>query len=204
MYSNTNYCLLASIVEKVSGKSFSEYLKQEIFSPLQMNDSYVLTDKPKIENVAKAYTHGFAALDQDYLDGVVGDKGICASVADLYKFHLALKQGVLLKKETLAEAYKPRSFEKKGDKNYGYGWRMKKQDAGDYIIYHNGWWRGFNTLFFRRLSDNTVVIILNNKLNKGIYRITPILEILDGMKSEFDSEDERSQVTINYDKNSKA
>ncbi len=203
MYSNTNYCLLASIVEKVTGKSFSEYVKQEIFTPLQMNDSYVITDKPQRDNIAKAYTHGFATLPEDYLDGVIGDKGICASVNDLYKFHVGLEQGLLLKKETLAEAYSPRSFEKKGEKNYGYGWRMKKQTAGDYIIYHNGWWRGFNTLFFRRLSDNTVVIILNNKLNKGIYRITPILEILDGMKSEFDTEDERVNITMNNIKNTK-
>jgi hypothetical protein len=41
-----------------------------------------------------------------------------------------------------------------------------------------------------------VVIILNNKLNKSIYRITPILEILDGSGSEFDSEDERVNVSM--------
>lgn len=194
-YSNTNYCLLASIIEKVSGKSFAIFLKDEIFTPLKMNDSYVITEKPNRDNVARAYTHGFAALPEDYLDGVVGDKGICSSVSDLYKFHLGLEKGLLLKKETLAEAYSPRSFEKKGEKNYGYGWRMKKQPGGEYLIYHNGWWRGFNTLFFRRLSDGTVVIILNNKLNKGIYRITPILEILDGIKTDFDTEDERVNVS---------
>jgi CubicO group peptidase (beta-lactamase class C family) len=196
MYSNTNYCLLASIVEKVSGQSFSEFLRKELFEPLHMTDSYLLTDKAPVDNKALAYTHGFARLGEDYLDGVVGDKGICSSVSDLYKFHQGLENGLILKKETLTEAYKPRSFEKKGEKNYGYGWRMKKQSASDFIIYHNGWWRGFNTLFFRRLKDNTVVIILNNKLNKSIYRITPILEILDGSGSEFDSEDERVNVSM--------
>ncbi len=195
-YSNTNYCLLASIIERVSGKSFSEFLQQEIFNPLKMSDSFVLTDKPLHNNIAQAYTHGFAALSVDYLDGVVGDKGIYSSVADLYKFHIGLDKHILLKKETLDAAYAPRSFEKRGERNYGYGWRMKKQSGGSYLIYHNGWWRGFNTLFFRRLSDGTVVIILNNKLNKGIYRITPILEILDGYKTDFETEDEHGNVTM--------
>jgi hypothetical protein len=46
-------------------------------------------------------------------------------------------------------------------------------------IYHNGWWHGYNSLFFRRPADRTTVIILSNRDNRSIYHIEDILEILD-------------------------
>jgi CubicO group peptidase (beta-lactamase class C family) len=161
-YSNTNYSLLVNIIEKVTGVPYAEFLQENIFMPMHMQDSYLVTGKACTNNVACAYTHGFAKINDDYLDGVVGDKGICCSVTDLYKFHLGLERGLLLKPETKKMAYEPRSFEKKGKNNYGYGWRMKMPEHGDTVIYHNGWWHGYNTLFYRRMADSTVVIVLSN------------------------------------------
>jgi len=187
-YSNTNYSLLASIIEKQSGMPFGKFLQDNIFGPMQMTDSYLLTDKACTDNVACAYTYGFDPIGDDYLDGVVGDKGICASAIDLYKFHLGLERGLLLKPATKKMAYAPRSFEKAGDRNYGYGWRMK-MEPNDTVIYHNGWWHGYNNVFYRRPSDSTVVIVLSNKLNMGVYKIDPLLSILDGKEQTFGSDD---------------
>ena len=92
-------------------------------------------------------------------------------------------------------AYEPRSFEKKGKRNYGYGWRTKMND-GDTIIYHNGWWHGFNNVFYRRPSDSTVVIVLSNKLNMGVYRIDKLLNILDGNEKTFDGDDNDSDDDV--------
>ena len=188
-YSNTNYALLVNIIEKQSGMPFGKFLQENIFTPMQMRDSYLLTDNACTDNVACAYTYGYERINDDYLDGVVGDKGICCSVTDLYKFHLGLERNLLLKPETKDMAYTPRSFEKKGARNYGYGWRMKKQDNGTNVIFHNGWWHGFNNVYYRRPADSTVVIVLSNKLNMGVYKIDKLLGILDGKEQSWDTEE---------------
>jgi len=66
---------------------------------------------------------------------------------DLYLFDQALNHGLLLNDEMLKEAYQGYSYEKPGQKNYGLGWRMKELPDSSKIIYHNGWWRGFNSLY---------------------------------------------------------
>jgi CubicO group peptidase (beta-lactamase class C family) len=100
----------------------------------------------------------------------MGDKGIYSSVRDLYKWDQALYSGKLIKQSTLEEAFKPYSFEKPGVKNYGLGWRMLNYPDGVKIIYHNGWWHGNNTCFYRFIQDNFTIIVLGNKFNKSIYR----------------------------------
>ena len=72
-------------------------------------------------------------------------------------------------------AYGPCSFEKPGIKNYGLGWRMLCFPSGNKIVYHNGWWHGNNTVFYRFIKDNMTFIILGNKYNSNIYRQTKVL-----------------------------
>ena len=72
-------------------------------------------------------------------------------------------------------AYGPCSFEKPGIKNYGLGWRMLCYPNGDKIIYHNGWWHGNNTSFYRFIKDNMTIVVLGNKYNTGIYHQAPVI-----------------------------
>jgi CubicO group peptidase (beta-lactamase class C family) len=88
----------------------------------------------------------------------------------MYKWDQALYTGKLIKKSTLAEAFKPYSFEKPGVKNYGLGWRMFNYPDGLKILFHNGWWHGNNTCFYRFIEDNFTVIVLGNRFNKSIYQ----------------------------------
>ena len=83
-----------------------------------------------------------------------------------------------LKKETKELAFTGYSNEHKGKRNYGYGWRLTDDGKNPKIIYHNGWWHGYNSLFFRRPSDQTTVIVLGNKYNRSTYQIQGVLEIL--------------------------
>lgn len=180
-YSNTNYCVLAAIIEKISGKSYAEYMKEAIFNPLQMNSTWV--DAP-IDTLNPHKTCGYVGgrWNKDELncfDGVVGDKGIYSTVEDMFKWDRALYSGQLLKKETLEEAYAPASHEYGGKRNYGYGWRMI-DEKDNKIIYHNGWWHSYTTVFYRRLKDQTTIIILSNKYNKSVYNTQKVLEIIDG------------------------
>ncbi|MGB3947504.1 MAG: serine hydrolase domain-containing protein, partial [Bacteroidia bacterium] len=87
-YSNTNYALLASIVEKVSGMTFSNFMEQYMFQPLGMLDTWVIGSKK--DSLCKLKTKGHNAngtLEQDnYADYVVGDKGIYSTIDDMYKW----------------------------------------------------------------------------------------------------------------------
>ena len=145
-YSNTNFALLALIIEKVTGKFYGDYLKEIFFIPLQMNDTYVYThaDSAKAlpsfnwRNQKEAYT---------FLDDIYGDKNVYSTVRDLLKWDQALYYNKLFKPETLAAAFTPYSNEKPGINNYGLGWRMKIFPDGKKIVFHNGWWHGNNSFF---------------------------------------------------------
>jgi hypothetical protein len=57
-----------------------------------------------------------------------------------------------------------------------------KQPNGEYMVYHNGWWHGNNTVFFRSVKDSFALIILSNRYNPGVYNVQPIFNILGGTK----------------------
>lgn len=190
-YCNTNYAILASIVEKVSGSKFADFMQQQIFVPLGMNDSWV--HDPKNDRLHKNYTQGHngfgKAEEEDYADNVLGDKGIYSSVEDMFKWDQALYSEKLLKKATIEEAFTGYSNEHKGKRNYGYGWRLTDDGKNPKIIYHNGWWHGYTTLFFRRPADQTTIIILSNKFSRSTYRIEDILTVLGTSEAAIDLEE---------------
>lgn len=170
-YSNSNFALLASVVESVSGMKFEYFMRRFVFTPLGMKNTFVIDpNKERVCTAAFCYKANWQ-LDPDmHLDGVAGDKGIYSTVEDLYKWDQALYGGKFIKPSTLKEAFKPYSFETPGVKNYGLGWRMLNYDDGSKIVYHNGWWHGNNTCFYRFIDDNFTIIVLGNKFNKSIYR----------------------------------
>ncbi|MBA3706107.1 MAG: beta-lactamase family protein [Bacteroidetes bacterium] len=180
-YCNTNYALLALIIEKISGLSFADFMDKNFFKPLGMNDTWVHNYKSTITRENKTLGHDASGrLDKEiYADDVVGDKGIYSTVEDMFKWDQALYTQKILKKETIEEAFTGYSNEHKGKRNYGYGWRLIDNGKNNKIVYHNGWWHGYNTLFYRRPLDQTTVIILTNKDNRTIYHIEDVLAILD-------------------------
>jgi CubicO group peptidase (beta-lactamase class C family) len=185
-YCNTNYAVLAAIVEKISGMSFANYADQNLFKRIGMNDSWIFTQENYGKCTSKACGYSRSNWIKggiDFTDGVTGDKGVYCSINDMWKWDCAMYDYTLLKKETLDEAYQPRSFEKKGVKNYGYGWRMFVYSPTLKAVYHNGWWHQFNNAYFRGLNDRTTVIVLGSNSNFANYQIQPILDIVSGTKS---------------------
>jgi CubicO group peptidase (beta-lactamase class C family) len=179
-YCNTNYMLLASIIERVSNKKYADFMRQTFFEPLGMTNTFVFdpTGTPRPHQTISHKYNGQAEPDT-YFDGVVGDKGIYSTAQDMLKWDQALYSGNLFKESTLEEAYKPYSNEKPGIRNYGLGWRLMVYPEGGKIVYHNGWWHGNNTVFYRFVQDSTTLIILGNRYDRGIYQaIKPIREIL--------------------------
>ncbi|HUQ97450.1 MAG TPA: serine hydrolase domain-containing protein [Chitinophagaceae bacterium] len=169
-YCNTNFVLLASLVEKVSGQPFPLFMKKNIFEPLQMRDTYVRTigDNVQTTNSYEWNGHEWAL---DFSDGTYGDKNVFSTPRDLLKWDQSLYTNQLLSQQMIDSAFTPYSNEKRSIHNYGLGWRMLVYPSGKKVIYHNGRWHGFNSAFARLVDEKVTIIMLSNKFNKGVYRI---------------------------------
>ena len=191
-YCNTNYLLLASIVEKVTGLRFKDFMHDTFFAPMGMKHTFVYDANDSVDRkIAISYNSRWQIQGDDCYDGAVGDKGVYSTVHDMFLWDKSYYDGKLLGQEMLEEMYKPRSFEKRGKRNYGYGWRLIEQPDSSYLVYHNGWWHGNNTVFYRNIVDTTSIIILSNKYNRAVYKVQPVFDIIYGFKNDAsDSEEE--------------
>jgi CubicO group peptidase (beta-lactamase class C family) len=166
-YCNTNYVLLASIVEKVTGQTFPQYMKANFFDPLQMANTYVVTSTDPERNMSYNASGGIWAMD--YTDGPYGDKNIYSTPRDLLKWDQSLYNNTILNQQILDSAFTAYSNEKPSMHNYGLGFRLLNLKNGKKVIYHNGHWHGFNSAFARLPEEKATVIILGNKYNSSIY-----------------------------------
>ncbi len=169
-YCNTNFVLLASIVEKVSGTPFPLYMQQHIFEPLHMNHTYIRTIGDSTQS-ANSYEYNGREWARDFSDGTYGDKNVYSTPRDLLKWDQALYHNAVLTQQMTDSAFTPYSNEKRSIHNYGFGWRMLIYPNGKKIIYHNGRWHGFNSAFARLVDEKVTVIMLGNKFNKNVYTV---------------------------------
>jgi CubicO group peptidase (beta-lactamase class C family) len=180
-YCNTNYVLLALVIEKLTGRSYPDYLRDSLFVPLGMNNSYVFSLKDTASYVP-SYNHRNAPFRLETFDAVYGDKNIYSTARDLLKWNEALKRGTYVSVTTLQDlAYQPYSHETRGNKNYGLGWHLYFPSDAPPVIYHNGWWHGNNTVFKRLIFDDAVVIILGNKFNRNIWAAGKMSSVFTGL-----------------------
>ncbi len=194
-YCNTNYALLALLIENVSGKKFAEYLQQAFFTPLQMKNSFVYpgTDSSKLN---LSYDWKGKLIPLNYLDAVYGDKNIYSTPQDLLIWDRALSSNKIFTAETLLQAYTPYSNEKPGIKNYGLGWRMNIYPDGKKMIFHNGWWHGSNATFIRLLKENATIIVVGNKFTRNIYHAKILCNLFgDYYTPEDDEENDNTKPT---------
>ena len=168
-YCNTNYALLALVIEKVTGKAFPEAMKKLVFEPLKMNNTFVLNIEDK-DKVSQSYKGNKAPIAWDFLDGIYGDKNVYSTPHDLLKLDLATYSPNYLTAELKAEMLKGYSYERRGIRNYGLGIRMNEFDNGNTIHYHNGWWHGSTTSFTTLKKDTVTIIALSNKFTRKVYK----------------------------------
>jgi CubicO group peptidase (beta-lactamase class C family) len=180
-YSNTGYVVLASVIEKISEMSYDTFLDKNIFKPLEMKNTFVFNPKNKktIEYMTKGYNRRSRIISEGYLSGVVGDKGIYSSVEDMLKWDQALYTDVLVKQATLEKGFIPYSYDYHNDTEYGFGWRIETLSNGEKIVFHTGWWGGYNSLFARRLSDHTAIVVLSNRLNWSFNDVERLMNLVD-------------------------
>lgn len=179
MYCNTNYALLALIVEKITNLSFPEAMKTMVFEPLKMKHSFVFQEK----NISTASVSFLAKTRKEHplnhLDLIYGDKNIYTTPRDLLIFSQAMYSDNFLSNKLKKQIFTPYSNEKKSINNYGLGFRMKCFDNGKKLTYHNGWWHGNNSVFIHLQDSKTTIIALGNKYSRTIYSAMALSSIFE-------------------------
>ncbi len=183
-YNNSNYVVLAYIVEKLSGMNFRDYAKKYLFEPSGMSNSFIYDpfNADQVEKAAVGYTprrNGYWQVPFDHLDGATGDKGVYSTVEDLFKWDMALNSEKLVKFSTLYDAFQPaHTFKFASNRNYGFGWRLQLLDDGSWLTFHTGWWHGFKNYYMHNAKDNSSIICLGNVANHSLGRIRVAQSIL--------------------------
>ena len=197
-YCNTNYALLALVIEKVTGQPYHTYLEETFFKPLQMTDTYIFS-QTDYDRSMPSFEWNNRKYGLEFMDLVYGDKNVYSTVRDMLKWDQAMYDGKLFSAETLQAAFAGYSYEKAGQRNYGLGWRMTEVHNGKKIIYHNGWWHGNNTVFIRLPEDKATIIVLGNKFNRNIYHAKQLCDLFGDYKQSHnnfqDAESEPSMAT---------
>jgi CubicO group peptidase (beta-lactamase class C family) len=164
-YNNTGYVLLALIVEKVSGKPFPQFMKENIFQPLGMSRTQVWDEtRPVINNRAIPYARevgSFKSLPFGSDNYIFGAKGVVTTAEDMYKWDQALYTEKLVKASTFKEAFIPAKLNNNQESYYGYGWNIGN-DHGLNLFSHDGGYLGFRTVIARYPDQQFTIIILSN------------------------------------------
>jgi len=194
-YSNTNFSLLAILVEKLSRMTFQDYVEKKIFQPAKMSDTYFLTDTMNIPDKNRVTNHQYAVLfDAEprevtgikklrwrlyNLSGFVGQGNIVTSAKDLFNFDQALYNNRIIKAVTLEEAFTPTKLNNGekcntdiglGKASYGLGWFIFADTSAGKIVWHGGGVPGSVAIFLRNITQKQVVIVLDNAFSEGIYQ----------------------------------
>jgi len=169
-YSNTNYAVLASLIEEISGKSYADYIQRNIFDRVGMESAFVFNrnNDYKLPEPVYGYIGKRTKARNSYLNGVVGDKGIYASVDDLFKLDQALYTNELISQEAQNLMYSSSHRRLWSTDNYGLGWRVNTDKKNQRTVYHGGWWKGFRTYYIRELYSKKTIIVLSNSTTGGL------------------------------------
>jgi CubicO group peptidase (beta-lactamase class C family) len=166
-YSNSGYCVLALIVEEVSGEPFASFLKRNIFDPVGMHSTvahdHCLTVIP---NRAYGYSfcprdRRFTRTDQSVTSATLGDGGIYSSVEDLALWDQALYTTKLAGADAMEQVFRPWQDTGEPGRQYGYGWFLY-EDAGPRRLEHDGTTIGFRNYVIRIPERRQTVIVLMN------------------------------------------
>ena len=178
-YCNTNFVLLALLIEKISGQDFPTYMAENIFKPLKMDNTFIFSANT-IDKYTPSYNARMVPYRIEKFDCIYGDKNVYSTARDMLLWDKALTEGKFLAPATLEMAYQPQSPTNKYYHNYGLGWRILTKPNEEKLIYHNGWWHGNNTVFTRLINESATIIILGNKFNKSIYKGKEIASVFTG------------------------
>ncbi|MEK7257610.1 MAG: serine hydrolase domain-containing protein [Bacteroidota bacterium] len=178
-YSNGGYCLLAQIVEKVSGKTFANFLSDNIFKPIGMKNTCVFEQRKRIKNRAFGYAKDeqeqLVFSDQSLTSATQGDGGVYTSLDDYLKWHRALASNYFLDLQaTLEKVNVPLPG---GQGKYGAGWFFAKLPENEVEMFHSGSTCGFSNDVIRAPGKGVLVVFFSNIADNHVA-FAPVFERL--------------------------
>ncbi|MCL2290311.1 MAG: beta-lactamase family protein [Bacteroidetes bacterium] len=183
-YINTNYALLALIVEKITETPFEQYVRKNIFEPVGLQFACFATELDNKTNYTKGHLANLSERPFHFQNGVIGDKGIYSNVNEIYHWMKAFFiDHKILPKDVVEQATQPQNKLLKGKPSeyYGYGLRIEADGPTGYLIYHGGLWRGFQNNMVYRPSDQYIFIVLSNLRNRAPIGVNgKLLRVIDG------------------------
>jgi CubicO group peptidase (beta-lactamase class C family) len=177
-YSSTNYVLLASIVEQVSGQKFANYLKINLLEPLKLQDAFLPAYNQTTTHPRRAW--GYSGIEGKLLEDhalnyIYGDSGLYASLEDLYRLLQALENYKLLKIKPLDWLKQTSPLASGQSYPFGLGWHIRPEKKA---MYQQGSWLGFQAAVVRIPTEQTVIVILSNCQNPVFGQIAEMTQNL--------------------------
>ncbi len=181
-YSDAGYMLLSIIVERISKIPFHQYMREKVFLPAGMDNTYIFNPLHEDPLTNRAYgimpaLNGIGQKDIDffYLHPLTGANGVYSTVEDLYNWDRILYTEQLVSSTTLEEAFTPAILNNGDSTSYGFGWSIRKTTSGGKIVAHSGYSAGFGIELIRELDKENTIIILTNY---GLYLWDGIIQNL--------------------------
>lgn len=173
-YSNSGYVILGYIIEQLSGQSYEEFLKDNIFNPLHLqNTGY----DHKSNGLAVGYPDRYSNLPADYIDMSIpySAGALYSTVEDLYTWEQSLLTSQLVPQKYVDEMLAPQvDIPGSEEMSYGYGWAMGSENGRPYMG-HTGQMEGFNVILTRYPEDQVTVIVLSNQQNSNVGLISELI-----------------------------
>jgi CubicO group peptidase (beta-lactamase class C family) len=164
-YSNSGYVVLGQIIEKVAAERYRDFMLNEIFKPLGMNNSEIYDEmRRRAPNHASSYTRDgldYRNIDYTPVSLIYGEGNISSTLEDMYRWDQALYGEKLVKQSTLAQAFTPGRLSDGSRTDYGFGWRIGNWGGVPYYE-HGGGWLGFRTYIRRYPQLHLTVVIASN------------------------------------------
>ena len=199
-YINPTFVLLGYIVEKVAGQPFTEYVQEHIFKPANMEHTLYF-DRNHQDDI-RHMAHGYAYVDEiprSWVEYDFGeetffatrpDGGIYTSTHEFAEWERALRNAVILSKESLEEAQSPHTlvsgstwsdYQNRPNTYYGYGWFIEPAtDSSNKVIYHTGDNGGFKILAARYPESDALVLVFANRADWDRYALMQRIEAIYG------------------------
>jgi CubicO group peptidase (beta-lactamase class C family) len=166
-YSNLGFLTLGILIHRVTGQFYGDFLQQEIFKPLNMETTRIISEADIIPNRASGYSLVDGRLkNQKWVSPSVNttaDGSLYFSIEDLAKWDAALYTDRLLKSSDLQQMWTVASLRdgKANPGHYGFGWFVESRN-GHRVVEHEGQWQGFETQISRYVDDRLTVVVLTN------------------------------------------
>ena len=163
-YSNSGYCLLGLIIERVSGLPYGEFLRERVFAPLEMDSSHYLLHAPVIPHRASGYArtaHGWEHAPRFSMTLPYAAGGIGSTLDDLIRWDRAMREHRLLDAAAEERMRTPQRLNDGRSEDYGLGWALS-DFRGRRVVHHAGGVPGFSAFYGHFEEDDTTIVVLSN------------------------------------------